>query len=515
MDISTEAIQKFAQGADDVTEAPMTDQVIAEEDSIPDVAPVQDDEPDDDDIDIIGIDMSATSAVPAKSAVDNYTEIIRENLGNLSKSNPDHYDNVSKKLVDEIRVYRRDLIINHGMTPDEADEAAKNRAIRSAKEEYQSYYQEHPEVAVIEVSKDDAGKINLTPEQKKKLEVTKKIQIVEVEERKLNQLNVKEVDREEKAIILHRNTCSLSHYELPFYNTKDYFTFNGANILKLTNATYGDDGALAFLLKKAQLLYDCFLESTTRSKYDAEGNTIMSYNDFVNWFRFDDVDTGIYCIYVASSTEMITSSFSCRSKQCLDTLPPEARRNGRQFNATYNSKSIIKFDDAEDDNKAVINDILENKDSMSKMIEFQNRPENSMAWRVQSTFTNNIYEFTVPTISDAIVAYENQQIDPDGDEGSLLNYVMWTRAIYLYDGDNEDGEATYIKLDTIEEIVGFYKNIIETERALISMSLSKKLYKPSYSIKTKCPNCGNEHELEISIPELVFLRSRSIEAGII
>lgn len=521
-DIPTKAIEMFAGGASELNMSDITpdEETSAEaEVSTPNItissniesesltATAEDEE--DDELVIAGVDTTKMNA-PETTAASAYQEIIVKQLRNLKNDNKAHFDNVSEKLVAEISAYRHDLIVNEGLTPEEADKAARKRAFHSAKEEYQRYYTEHPEVAVIEVPKGDGDKIVLSKSQQEKLDKSKRIHMIEVEEQKLGVLKLKEADRKDIARILHKNTCSISNYSLPFYNTRDYLTFKGANILRLNNATQGRETLLSFTIKQAQLLYDCFMESTTRSKYDAEGNVIMSYEDFIKWYKYEDLDIGLYTVYVASSTEMITSNFTCREDNCIATLPPDKRNQGREYPATYNSKSIIKFDDAEENEKEVIDKILANKDSLSGMQKFQ---EGELTqWRMESSYTKNIYEFAIPSISDAIVTYENSVVDADSEDGLILSYAMWTRAIYAYVGE-ENGESCYVKIEDIDDIVTFYLNIIETERALINSNLSDKLYKPEFKLTTRCPHCGHERTMDISIRDLVFLRARSIEAA--
>ena len=91
---------------------------------------------------------------------------------------------------------------------------------------------------------------------------------------------------------------------------------------------------------------------------------------------------------------------------------------------------------------------------------------------------------------------------------------MWTREIYVYDGVDDEGKDCYIKLTDIDEIIEYYRTIVETERAIINITLDKKNYNPTFTIMTKCPNCGNVQPLNLNIPQLVFLRHRSIEAEI-
>ena len=541
MNIPQSAISQFAQGATDVTMPENDPLAVTEEDmeelahtpadTVPDNEPDYatgaitmdtsdiDDDEDDEDAIIVGADLNAKDTTE-ESAFDNYNKVIEDALKGVKSKDPSHYDEVSSKLATEIMEYRKNLIVNEGLSPNEADKAARNRLNRQVEEEKQSYYNEHPEIVNIEVAAGDASKIEFTPEQEAKLMRTEKIRLVVVNNQELETLNVREVQRDEKFKVIHRASCSLSHYGLPMYNTRDFATFNGANIFQLTNAVIGEvdengestESDLSLLQKKAQFLYDNFNNSTTRNKYDVEGNLIMTFEDFCNWFRFDDVDTGLYAIYVASSTEMITSAFNCFSRKCVDSLPPAERRRGKQFEATYNSKSIIKYDDIDDTQKEILNRILGAKDDLDRMKAVCD--DTIISFKARSTFTKNVYTFAAPTINDALTTLSATNMETDDPEYYINVYAMWTREIYVYDGVDDEGKDCYIKLTDIDEIIEYYRTIVETERAIINITLDKKNYNPTFTIMTKCPNCGNVQPLNLNIPQLVFLRHRSIEAEI-
>lgn len=534
MNIPQEALTKFANGADVVNdETTETPEVETTTETSP--APTMIDpgftetDDDDDDVVIAGIDTAkaAEGSNVSSSAADEFNHIIEQEMKGIKEVNPEHYDAVSTKILDEIKTYRRDLIVNEGLTPEEADKAAKNRATTSAKNEVAEYYKEHPEIAVIEVDSTTGDKIEFTPEQEKKLDIVKRIKLVKIEDESLNVLNIKDVkSRKEKFNIIHRASCNLAHYELPFYNACDYMTFNGANILQLSNAVMGetdDDGSpiepiTSIIQKKGQFLYDHFNNSTLHEKYDIDGNIIFTYEDFMNWFKYDDMDTGIYAIYVASSTEMITSAFNCFSTACTAGLPAADVRKGRPFEATYNSKGIITFENAGDHEKEVIDSILGAKNNIDAMKAVNEKY--STKFRARSTYTQNVYEFAAPSINDALVTFEATGIEPYKDSENInpdhyINvYSMWTRAIYVYSGDNEKGEPEYVAITDIEDIIDYYRNIVETERAIVNYALDENTYYPLFRIKTKCPNCGNESQIPLDVSQLVFLRRHSVEAEI-
>ena len=207
MNIPQSAISQFAQGATDVTMPENDPLAVTEEDmeelahtpadTVPDNEPDYatgaitmdtsdiDDDEDDEDAIIVGADLNAKDTTE-ESAFDNYNKVIEDALKGVKSKDPSHYDEVSSKLATEIMEYRKNLIVNEGLSPNEADKAARNRLNRQVEEEKQSYYNEHPEIVNIEVAAGDASKIEFTPEQEAKLMRTEKIRLVVVNNQKLS-----------------------------------------------------------------------------------------------------------------------------------------------------------------------------------------------------------------------------------------------------------------------------------------------------------------------------------------
>ena len=528
MKLPESAINQFVNGADEITE-PESDQVTESASYTPDPNANPEEsssnenftyEDDDEDVELIGINKdNLDKEIDGNvSTYDEYARIINEQMSTVKKDAPDVFTSRSQELVESISKYRKELMIKNGFTDEEATQAAKNRLINKAAQIESEYIEEHPDLVVVNIDKTESDNISFTPEEKEKLIKTKKIKLVEVEDTKLKTLKLKTIDdRKERLTTIYRKSCNLSHNSVPCYNTVDYLTFNGATVYAILNAvhrkstdTTGEgkevqESLYSWILRKAQFLYDHFLSSTTKEKYDIDNNIVISFNDFLKWFKFYDMDVGIYAIYVASSTEMITSGFICNSNICKNPQTGE----GKQFEATYNTRSIVKFDKATDDNKEVLDSILGAKDNVEKMTELQDKFV--VVKRVESEFTHNCYDFCMPSIDDYLVAIH--ALEDSNCEEYVYDFVAWTRAIYVKENP-DDENSMYIKLEDIDDIIEYYKTIVETEKILINLLINKYTFRPYYSVNTICPKCGNRSEVRMSIDDLVFQRNLSLEAAI-
>ena len=550
MQLPMDAISKFANGEDNITEpiedtTDLPDMDFGDDETTEDELDVNEysedypekdnqdikinDEDDDDDFEVIGVNKeNVDKEIDANTtSYDEYNRILNEQMANLKNDDPNTFMSRSDEMLRDIIKYRKELMIKNGFTQDEADAAARARLKNKARAAEKEYLDEHPSAVEVVIDKTQSDNLEFTEDEKSKLEKTKKIRLLEIEDTALSTLKLKKVDdRKERLNVIYRKSCNLSNYSQPFYNTIDYMTFNGATIYAMLNATKSDiKNSLAAqegkgtsfdfgelyssVLKKAQFLYDHFMRSATKEKYDIDGNIILSFNDFLNWFNYYDIDNGIYTIYVASSTEMITSGFKCNATACRDATSGE----GKPFNATYNTRSIVRYDRAEDSHKEVLDDILGSKDNTDKMkgvIE-----KHKIQKRVRSMFTENCYDFSSPTINDYLLSIN--ALDENGagenEDPYIKDFVAWTRAIYVKENP-DDPDSEYIQITDIDDIVVYYKNMVETERSLIISLLTKYIYMPYYSIKTICPNCGHESDVEMEVSTLVFQRARSLEAAI-
>ena len=170
----------------------------------------------------------------------------------------------------------------------------------------------------------------------------------------------------------------------------------------------------------------------------------MTFEDFCNWYRFDDVVMGLYAIVVASSMEETESSIDC----------PSCRR---QFNIKYNNKALLDLSGVSDTLKKRVTDIDEarvSREAMEKIHE-----ECSVNHRFKSPFTENIYELGNPTIAEArkrFVEINNAKEDFEmtGKASDLFLYVGGTSDQWVEDAlinARNEGIIAIDMMDVLED----------------------------------------------------------------
>ena len=430
----------------------------------------------------------------------SYQKIIDEQMKDIKIDDPSEFSNRSNILISEIAAYRKNLMIRDGFTAEEADIAARNRIRNKATEINNKYREDHPDVAIVKIDKSQAASVEFTEEERAKITTAKAIRLVEVRDESLNTIPIKKADDKYRYDIIHRATCNVSKYELPMINTFDNCTFAGSQTIQLVNAVYDDnDNEYAKVKKQVSLAYDRFLGSTTKDKYDAEGNIIFTEEEFANWLAYADLENAIYCIYVASSTENITSPFKCE-------VEPES---AEEFKFTYSTKSLISYEGMEDEFKKDYDMII--ADANDRVAMEKNKSERRVTKRFKSTFTNNIYDISTASCARALGVL--RYINP---KDRILNYIapfaMLTERVYVY--DDTDGQYVILDHEDPREMIKFYRDLVERELQLLSKEMNPLIYMPKFKLDTVCPRCGHKEERYFGVDSLVFLKVQSTEEEI-
>lgn len=489
---------------------------------------------DDDELVIAGVDNSKVGTEAETTDSDQYyRSIISEKLEKVKEADSKEYDERVEKLAADIKKYKMDLITKNGLTAEEAEEAARNRAARVAVESANQYFEANPQLAIVRIDKTKSDSLNFTPEEKEKIVKVPTIRLVEVEDKSLSTLKIKKMadDKIPLKTIIQRHTCNISKYNVPLLNTFDYGYFAGATTIQMLNLMVDPNDEmdpLTMTNNKLTLAYDRFLGSTTREKFGPDGNPIMSLEDFSNWLKFEDLDTAIYAIYVASSTEMIDTVFGCRTEECVRAAREEAHakdprrdvreiaRNvtSREFNNTFNCKQAIAYPDIPENFKQDMEDILTNNDRHDAMMELQNERRGSV--RYKSNWTNNVYELELPSCAKMINILSHSMNADDTDQ-YMATLAAYVKNIYVFAENDENGDPVYyppIDGNDVESTIEIIKNLTDTEVTLLLQRMQNISYRPQFRIKTKCTHCGNESEFVFNIAEMVFLKARGTEVAI-
>ena len=406
-------------------------------------------------------------------------------------------------ILPQIKDYQKRLVLDEGMTPDEARSAAESRIRRQAQAANDDYTQKNPDAVILNIDKSQESQLDIDPDTRAKMLAARSIKLVMIESRELETLKIKELPSDKPRVRMNhiRDLAgALSNYSVPLPSLGDYATFSGAQSYEMASCTrMEDDSYMDWIEKKATLCYKHFLRSTLRSRIGDDGEP-MSYDEFCNWYHFDDVDMGVFAIVVASSMEETNTTYQCQVKSCQQLYP-----------MTYNAKSLIDLSEVPDVVKARIEAIDEARAYPSKMQAVQDEATGNL--RFKSEFTGNVYEMYSPTIAEVRDRMERcSDAMALSDLGNLTTFI-YMRKIYVYDSGSDD----YIMIDMIEnpedglEVIGMMHEI---DLELCNKVVDLNKYHPEFKIKVKCPHCKHEGVDRLNIDSLVFLHARATSVEI-
>ena len=400
------------------------------------------------------------------------------------------YNKTAPELKKSLEGYRKGLLINGGLTIEEVNQAVKNRLSNQGKEINNKYLEENPKLGIIEINKTNEKDIQLTEEERSKLHKVKSIRLVAVEDVELAMLKVDRVEKKTKTSFLKTIEGNLSKYSIPLPLIGDFVTFRGAQIIQLIGTVKYEDESLDELIKKkASLIYDRMIGGAVIHKYE-DGKVIMPYTDFANKFRFHDIDMALFGILVASSMEEVETQLTC--SHC-----------NTPFQWKYNLKTLLKLDGVTEKFKALIDNILGNKNNEEFLGKINN--EMSKVNRLRSPVTQNVYEVAYPSIARAINIYE--KIDQKDSTMIYLSTVaLFLHSFYIY--NNKTDSYVHIENDEIEALMEALQIIPQEDLDILFIQIRDMLYTPEFVLASKCPACGNSMTNTLSVDDLVFLRAQ-------
>jgi predicted lactoylglutathione lyase len=414
-------------------------------------------------------------------------EVLRRALAGLDD---DTFLEKSAVIKKELDGYTKNLIVQYGMTPKEANIAAHNRLKKEAIDIMEEYSKTHPQVVEVVVDKQDADKLEFTDEEKSKLVITKNIKLVLVEEKELQNLKIAKVPNTKRTARINAIQGTLSSHSIPLPLYGDFVSFSGAQISRLLKAVNTDDATPAEILtNQANLIYDQLRGGTLLQKYGEDGEIKMSFNDFTNQFMFSDRDMAIYAILIASSLE--TSEVQLTCDQCSHT-----------FIHKYSYVSLLEADEFKDNIKASIEEILHNRSDVEAMSELHAKLTNIS--RYKSPFSGAIYEVSPPTLAKAISMYRFiDEKDLVAIYASVIGLGLNT--IYLYDKDADE----YIEIDDSDtkEFMDAVTKIPQPDIDMLQQVLTPMLFEPTFAMNSVCPKCGRKLRNPYSVQTLVFLKA--------
>lgn len=404
--------------------------------------------------------------------------------------------NISVDVKRKTAIYRKSLIVNAGMTVEEADKAAYNHALRLAGQAVEEYRTESIGVSVVidKTKSEEVVNTYFTEDERSKLLTAKVINLKEVTSEDLKMIKIKKIgEGDTKINVLQRYNGSISSFSIPLPYSGEYATFEGAQTVQLSTLFIDKDSTMTmyeWLSRKAMVAYEHFISSTTVSKLDSTTKEVkLTFEEFANKFKYQDLDIMIFAILVASS--IIENEATTQCPICKAT-----------YKHTYKMNSLLDFKKAPENYQTLFDIIFANKfnkDAIDK------ESDNVLgAVRYQSPLSENIFDVSHPSIAKALQIFETISVDDKNDiiqdyAGSLL----YLDKIYVADGTGE-----YIEFDAEKELINCYQvlgKLPGVDHQIIDKCVNKVGdYIPQFTLYSKCTNCGKDIVEPLSVSDMVF-----------
>ena len=414
-------------------------------------------------------------------------------------------EEIAEMLFNEIKGYREAAMKKYGFTEEEADRAAAARLANRGQEINRKYAADHP-VTTITIDKERSKNLNFTEDEKKKLQISRAIRLVEVEDKKLRTLKSKKLpSRIDKASLIRRIDAAISNYRVPLPVMGDYAQFIGAQTVQMVSVfTDNNDSEMDLTIKKAQLCYDRFYGSASLRKFDDQNRVILSYDDFINSVPYADLDMMVYAVYVASTPEEQQLHMTCGANNCK-----------REFEWKMNTKTLIQTKEFPEWVQKRIDEIL----THTQNIEYLQKL--SEDWKTEklyeSPYTGNIYAVQNPTIAKFIDIYAH--FEPQSRQHMFnFPYLLMLNSIYFkLNTPDEDGNE-YVELhypEDLDAMIDIISEVPDADMSLLSKPLTELIYEPQLKIFSKCPHCGIQMTNKVELDQLVFLKAQNMSVEIL
>lgn len=451
-------------------------------------------------------DTLSTPQIPLNGVPGNgTTPIANGEVEGISKANLDMLEELMPELSEKERVefarpiletedsIVKDLVINMGLTPDEAQLAASNQIRKKISDKYAEKKAQDAATAVVTIDKTaNPNDLGLTKEEHQKLEKVKKIRLVVVEDTDLANIKIERPNEEHKADYVKSIEGSLSKYSVPMPMLGDFVNFRGAQLVQMVSVVNYEDAKIDEIINtKASLIYEKLIGGSIMQKYDSTGKIIMSYQEFANKFAYQDIDMALYGILCASSMEENSTSLTCQG--C-----------SHQWMQNYNLKSLLRLEDISPEFKERVDSILKNKTNdieIRKLYEGMRK-----ASRFKSPFTKNIYDLSYPSIARATNLLK--RINPDDTVMAYLSAVaLYISRILIYN----EAKDSYVEINADETplLLETMKSLSNEDVNMLAKQVREDLYYvPQFILPATCPSCGKKSEIPVSVEDLIFLIAR-------
>lgn len=432
-----------------------------------------------------GVDADQ-SAGYTNTSMAEYRERIVQRLEEIKV--PSNMFNVELNYVYSILTERRKQLLVDGLEGVDIDEALEKK-LEKELQVLTTKYTGQGSTVVINVPESTADKIELSEEDQKKVRQSSRIEMVRVKQQELPVTKVKKLTKtESKMKFVHAmNDKYVSRHSVPLPLTGEFATFRGAILVELLQARAEENEHYQNIAnKKASLAYRHYVDGVNYKKTDEKGATVMSYADFINHFRYHDLDLMVYAVACATSAPMTAIDLKCSN--C-----------GHDFKKEFPVSTLLSMDHAPEKVRTNYNDIVKNHSNITWMETL--KVGNDELERVQSPITGNIYDIGSPSIARGIDITGLIDME-DATEIYIGSIAMFVHGFYVLDKEND--EYIQIEADEYTELLEALQSLPQSELSLLHQLSTESVYAPKFIMDSKCPGCGRDLRNDIPVNDLVF-----------
>lgn len=350
------------------------------------------------------------------------------------------------------------------------------------------------------IDKSGLGSFTFTEEEKKRIASSKRIHLVEVEDKELKTLKVKKkLDKKTDFKILHRNfdKSYSSVVALASGYTCKMKNISAAESIRMYQRP-GTDTANS-ILDKWSVIYD--------KMTDISIGAFKDFEDFCKRTAFMDYDSFLFAMLCSSYPEEDTIDFTCDKDNggC-----------GKDFTYKYNNKQLIRSDLISDDTKEIVANIVNASAFQDKAQEIANNsPVNNFKRIKLDDESGMIVDIYIPSVHETVEntfrrMEDNHDLSSQENRNSVV-LAQSIKSVYVPDYDSvEDGDVEYYQVSDLEGLVELINQMNEIQLQILATRIEK--FSAPYIMhfgfpEIKCPHCNhNWGAYDMQMDNAIFRR---------
>ncbi len=401
-------------------------------------------------------------------------------------------------MLVNLDAYKKKIIIENGLTDEEANQAVHRRASRNARDIDNEWVEAHPASAVISIEKGKEDNLGLTNEEHAKLVTTTSIRLNLIENRDVSSMKIRTVPQGISRLEYIRQLGTTATHSIPLPGMGDYCTFRGATSAEIVGSHLGDEGTVRENIDHIMtFIYDHYVSGNLIKKYDESGRIVVTYDQFRSTFPYFDADLALLAIALASTTD---------DPIHLDTRCPKC---GQSFHWSFNPHRLFTTDSLSGWSRDKANEILAHKNDPAWLLDHAAKATDATLY--ESPVTKNRFLVQYPSaarVATVIDAAERMNLDAENAlDSAVTSDATLLREMWIYDPSSD----SYIHFEEgdIEDILRALPLLHEADFGLLHRFGRDVYYDLDMEVKgVRCTNCGDTRPYVITPTDILFSRAR-------